>query len=221
MRNTNQLTTLLNIKELKAEIESKLNDISKDYLNDNSGEDFPDYLSDSFTEYADNAVSVYTADQVNYYNEHQSACDNAAAELCILDSFDPRKDSIGDLVARAGAAGLFLDNEQQLNEDAENIRYYMALTRAEELGFNTLSSESWEYLKECADEAEDTPSELNDIHKIIIASESSNGSVIVAALKRADIRDFCKSNNIGRIFYITDATTREKYFTIDALEANI
>ena len=136
------------IQALKNEMTNEARDIFGDYLTG--------YISNNITEYADQAISVYSYDQIDFYNNHREECDEAAAELCILDGFDPRRDSIGDLIERAGAAGWFLANERAAYESIEELKRAYILRAANECGA--------EYLRECEAEAlEDMADDLDNL----------------------------------------------------------
>ena len=223
MEELKTIKTVLTIKELQENIKDGMNDFSIDFCADYCFS-YPEYLDDAMREYADNQASVYTSDQEDFYFKHRDFCDQVAADFCLLESFDPRHDSIGDLIAKAGAWGEVEYNYNQLSEDAESIRLLFALQRLDELNFDSITAEEWERVQDYANEDEDDISGLDDIHRIYISSyptEPGSAAILcgtVAALKREDIRDYIEAHNIGEIIEIEDATTGERFASIDEIE---
>lgn len=108
-----------NLFDIIEKLQDKMSSYSIDFVNDYSQSS--GYICDLFSEFADGSISIYTRDQEEYYYNNQEECDDACAELCILDGFNPRKDSIGDLIARAGCAGWFMHIERDLYNYEEGI----------------------------------------------------------------------------------------------------
>ena len=140
---------VLKVDELINELKKSMNDISIDFCEENSFR-YPNYLSDAIAEYADEEVSVYTYEQESFYLNNRDICDEAAQDLCLLESFDARKDSIGDLISRAGVMGWYSNNINQLNEDIDKIREMFAIQRLKELNISEISPNGWDLIKKYA-----------------------------------------------------------------------
>ena len=203
------------IKEQIDALYDSMNDTAKDFYND----EYRGYLSDAINEYADNAISVYTYDQIQYYNEHQSECDNAAYEMCILEGFDPKHDSISDLVARAGVAGWFSANERDLFDNEEEIKRAYTLRTAQNCGLEELTAANADYLESIAGDLDDFD-DLDELHGINVFI---NGVLYNSyAVKYEDLRGLLEDEGLNlEANSLTIETCAQTYESIkDFEEAN-
>lgn len=170
-----------NTKTLKENIFNNLSGYAQDFVEENYLNSI-DYLDDAFRDFADANTSIYTVDQIDFYNKNAEYCDRVANELCLLESFDPKRDSIGDLVAKAGSWGEYESIYEALLNDEDDIKKYYALERAEDLGIEELKDIDKDFLYSVAEDCTDID-ELKDIniHSVWADLLDDNGQTVASA----------------------------------------
>ena len=153
-----------NVKDLKEATRNELSDNARDFVNDNYADDIK-YLDDAFRDFADANTSIYTYDQEQFYFNNRDYCDRIAAELCLLESFDPSRDSIGDLISKAGCWGEYESIYEDLLNNEEDIKKFYALEFLERSGVQELTEAQNEYIN---DWAQDSNNDINDLQDINI-----------------------------------------------------
>lgn len=93
-------------------------DIVQDFINEFSASD-DDYICDAFQGYADNRTSIYYSDIIKFISENVEAVNDAIAEF--------GWDGCGSDLYKAGQMAEYLQLEQMLNNDIEDIKKHLAI----------------------------------------------------------------------------------------------
>lgn len=109
------------LKELRNELSNNLSDYSLDFLNDCRIEDNC-YISDYISEFADRNTSIYYSEQRKFYYDNTELCENALIEFGYdLNQMLKEGDTLDDLICKVGAIGEYMQIENILNDELEDI----------------------------------------------------------------------------------------------------
>lgn len=108
------------LEEKKEELESKMNDLSVDFVNDYEDNE-SDYISDCYADYADQQVSIYHSDLFEWVRNNYGYIEDYVEEFGIDDkNFDFIKLIQG---------GQWYYNYEQLNRDDRTIKQLLYINK--------------------------------------------------------------------------------------------
>lgn len=108
-------------ENLRKEIEEGLNDYSLDFVVDYSWNSYG-YISDAISEFADRNTSIYYSEQRKFYYDNTELCENALLDFGYdLNQMLREGDTLDDLICKAGAIGEYMQIENILNDELEDI----------------------------------------------------------------------------------------------------
>ena len=110
-----------NLKELRNELSNNLSDYSLDFINDYSLGSYG-YICDAMSEFADNNTSIYYSEQRKFYYDNTELCENALIDYGYdLNQMLKEGSTLDDLICKAGAIGEYMQIENILNDELEDI----------------------------------------------------------------------------------------------------
>lgn len=108
-------------ENLRKEIEEGLNDYSLDFVVDYSWNSYG-YISDAISEFADRNTSIYYSEQRKFYYDNTELCENALLDFGYdLNQMLREGETLDDLICKAGAIGEYMQIENILNDELEDI----------------------------------------------------------------------------------------------------
>ena len=128
----------MEIKKRITELKNTMNNASIDLVIDYSGCSM--YICDSITEAADGNVSIYYNDIMKFISENPKAVDDAINEF--------GWDGCGASLEKAGQMAEFLQIENTLYSDLENIIELAALAYIQDTGYEEITEETYTIIME-------------------------------------------------------------------------
>ena len=112
---------MMNLEELRNELSSGLSDYSLDFINDYSLGSYG-YICDAMSEFADGNTSIYSSEQRKFYYDNTELCENALLDFGYdLNQMLREGETLDDLICKAGAIGEYMQIENILNDELEDI----------------------------------------------------------------------------------------------------
>lgn len=139
----------IDILEKQQELYENTGDYTQEFIDDYKQAENK-YLSDLISEFADGSISIYKSDIIDYYYNNKDICNQAAQEFGILESFDFKNDDIDDLTERAGAAGWYMNIENNLYKYYDDIIIGLCYQYLMDHGIYKLSNKDFKKLNDIA-----------------------------------------------------------------------
>lgn len=148
----NKKTTAEWIEAKIDEIKQRTNDKAIDFAADNAHViDYgrSSYIEDSITEYADGQVDIYTGDLLEWFKDNYDKVEEAIDELGF-----PEQNGRADILAAIRQAQ-FLENENEIREDGENVLRLVVLYYLRDENANKVAKLNPDNIDMAIDEAAD------------------------------------------------------------------
>ncbi len=130
----------MEIKKRIKELKNNMNDVSIDLVIDYNYPGCTSYICDIITEAADANVSIYYSDIMKFISENPEAVDDAINEF--------GWDGCGASLENAGQMAEFLQIENILYSDLENIIELAALAYIQDVGYEEIAEETYTVIME-------------------------------------------------------------------------